>query len=69
VTLSGSAGGKGVLFVINNGVAVKREVTAGTAGGELIEIISGLKAGEEYVVKGGFNLKDGDRVTVAKAGK
>ena len=35
------------------------------ANGERIEIVSGLKAGQRYVVRGGFNLKDGDKVVVA----
>lgn len=57
------AAGKGVLYVIENGAARRREITVGVANGDMIEVKSGLKSGEQYVVRGGFNLKDGDRIT------
>ena len=60
---------KGSLFVVENGVARKREIVSGIVNGDMIEIASGLKAGEQYVIRGGFNLKDGDKVAVAAAGK
>ncbi len=56
---------KGSLFVVENGVARKREILSGAVNGEMIEIASGLKPGEQYVIRGGFNLKDGDAVAVA----
>jgi membrane fusion protein, multidrug efflux system len=58
---------KGSLFVIENGVAKKRDIVIGVQNGERIEVVSGLKAGEHYVVRGGFNLKDGDQVAVPQA--
>ncbi len=58
---------KGSLFVVENGVARAREVLSGAVNGDMIEISSGLKPGEQYVVRGGFNLKDGDKVAVAAA--
>lgn len=57
--------GKGIINTVAGGVAKRSEIRTGAASGELIEIVSGLKAGEQYVVRGGFNLKDGDKVTVA----
>ncbi|MDD2733207.1 MAG: efflux RND transporter periplasmic adaptor subunit [Desulfuromonadaceae bacterium] len=54
----------GSLFVIENGSARRREVTTGSVSGEQVEIVAGLKQGEQYVVRGGFNLKDGDRVAL-----
>jgi membrane fusion protein (multidrug efflux system) len=57
----------GSLFVVENGVARRREVVTGTVSGELVEIASGLKAGEQLVSRGGFNIKDGDKVLVANA--
>lgn len=56
---------KGALFVVENGVVRKRDVLSGVANGDMVEITSGLKLGEQYVVRGGFNLKDGDTVAVA----
>jgi membrane fusion protein, multidrug efflux system len=58
----------GSIFVVEAGVAHRRDVTTGAVSGELVEIASGLKAGEQLVSRGGFNIKDGDRVTVAKGG-
>jgi RND family efflux transporter MFP subunit len=60
---------KGVVNAVSAGVSQRREVVTGAVSGELVEIISGLKAGEQYVIRGGFNLKDGDRVVVAAAEK
>lgn len=57
---------KGQLFVIESGTARKREIQSGTVTGDAVEIVSGLKAGEQYVIRGGFNLKDGDKVAAAK---
>jgi len=59
------ASGKGIINTVSDGVARRIEVGTGSASGETIEVVSGLKAGEQYVVRGGFNLRDGDRVTVA----
>ena len=56
------------LFVADNGVARLRKVTTGVANGELVEIKDGLKQGEQYVSRGGFTLRDGDRITVQTAG-
>ena len=58
----------GTLFVVANGSAQRREVSTGSVNNEQVEIVSGLKNGEQYVVRGGFSLKDGDRVTAAPAG-
>ncbi|HXE97162.1 MAG TPA: efflux RND transporter periplasmic adaptor subunit, partial [Dongiaceae bacterium] len=58
---------KGSLFVVENGQVRKREILSGAVTGDMVEIASGLKQGEQYVVRGGFNLKDGDRVAVAAA--
>ncbi len=55
--------GKGVMYVVENGTARKREIAVGVTNGDLIEVKSGIKSGERYVTRGGFNLKDGDSVT------
>jgi len=31
-----------------------------------VEIVSGLKPGETYIVRGAFNVKDGDKLIVAR---
>lgn len=63
------ATGKGALFVVENGVARRREIAAAMTSGEMLEVSAGLKAGEQYVLRGGFNLKDGDRVSTGAAAK
>lgn len=55
---------KGSLFVVENGVAHSREILSGIVQGDLVEISAGLKRGEQYVVRGGFNLKNGDKVAI-----
>ena len=53
---------KGSVFVVEGEMARLRWVETGTVAGDLVEVVAGLKAGERYVTRGGFNLKDGDRV-------
>lgn len=56
------------VFVADNGIARQRSVKTGAVSGELVEIVEGLKAGEQYVARGGFTLKDGDRILTQAAG-
>jgi cobalt-zinc-cadmium efflux system membrane fusion protein len=50
--------GKKVIFVAENEAEfAARQVQAGRAAGGMIEIVSGLKEGERYAVKGAFILK------------
>lgn len=53
------------LYVVENGAARRREVATGAISGDRVEVASGLKAGEQLVSRGGFNIKDGDKVLVA----
>ncbi len=55
---------KGSLFVVEGGIVRKREILSGVVNGDMVEIVSGLKPGEQYIIRGGFNVKDGDKVTV-----
>jgi multidrug efflux pump subunit AcrA (membrane-fusion protein) len=57
------------VFVVRDGRAVRRPVRTGTgtAAGQPVEITSGLAPGDQVVVRGGFSLHHGDRVTVAAA--
>jgi len=60
------AAGTGTVFVAAGGTVQRRSVRIGSSYGDQLEIAAGLKAGDEYVSRGGFNLTDGDRVTIAK---
>ncbi|MDD2851664.1 MAG: efflux RND transporter periplasmic adaptor subunit [Desulfuromonadaceae bacterium] len=58
---------KGSLFIVENGIARKRDIQSGSVTGDMVEIVAGLKAGEQYVIRGGFNLKDGDKIAASAA--
>jgi RND family efflux transporter MFP subunit len=55
---------KADLFVVNGEVAKRRTVQTGVLMEDFVEITSGLTPSEQVVIRGGFNLRDGDRVTV-----
>jgi RND family efflux transporter MFP subunit len=61
------AGGHGELFAVESGVARRREVRTGAAAGDAVEIASGVQAGEQIITRGGFNVRDGDRVQVVSS--
>lgn len=56
---------KANVFVLTGETAKVRAVETGVVNGDQVEIVKGLAAGEKYVTRGGFSLKDGDRVAVA----
>lgn len=56
------------VFVVASGAAKKRRVSTGMFEGDQVALTSGVSAGEEVVARGGFNLKDGDKVEVVKTG-
>ncbi len=58
-------GKKAKLYVVEGGRARLREVKTGLAAEERVEVAEGLGPGEVYIVRGAFNVKDGDRVIVA----
>ncbi len=60
---------KAKLFVVEGDKAKGREVRTGAVTEAGVEILSGLAAGETCIVRGAFNVKEGDRLIVAaKAG-
>ena len=36
------------------------------ANGVSVEVVSGLRAGEQVITRGAFNLREGDRIAVSK---
>jgi len=50
------------VFVVDAGVTKRVAVETGAAAGDGVEIVKGLSAGQEVVTRGGFSLRDGDRV-------
>lgn len=57
---------KGEVFAVNQDVARRRPIQTGTILGDQVEIISGLAAGDLVVTRGGFNVKEGDKVNVTR---
>ncbi|MCR4440802.1 MAG: efflux RND transporter periplasmic adaptor subunit [Peptococcaceae bacterium] len=55
--------GRDFVFVVEEGKAVKREVTLGTVRGTQV-MVFGLKDGEKLVVEGMKRLEDKDKVTI-----
>ena len=54
------------VFVVKGDQVERRPVKTGASTDGIIEIVSGVQAGEQVVTRGGFNIRAGDRVAVAK---
>ena len=54
------------IFVIENGTAKLKKVTAGRILGDKVEILEGLSNGEIVIITGQINLQDGNAVEVIK---
>lgn len=59
---------RATLFVADGQSARQRTVKTGAISGDQIEIVEGLKTGEQYVTRGNFALRDGDRIVLPPAG-
>ncbi|HOT01538.1 MAG TPA: efflux RND transporter periplasmic adaptor subunit, partial [Acidobacteriota bacterium] len=60
------AAGRADVFVVENDTVRCRPVQTGAVAGDNVEILSGLAVGSRVVVRGAFNLKDGDRIQVGR---
>ena len=56
--------GRPFVYVVAKGLAVRRDIKTGVDDGSRIEVISGLKPGEQLVVSGQLRLADGAPVEV-----
>jgi RND family efflux transporter MFP subunit len=54
------------VFVARGDTAEKRVVKTGQSNGVTVEVVSGLDAGDSVVVRGGFSLQPGDRLSITK---
>ena len=52
------------VFVTEDDKAVKREVELGIEEGEVVEVLTGLEAGDSVVIAGQGGLDDGQRIKV-----
>lgn len=57
------------VFVLQEGKAVKKEVLTSLSNDDKTEILEGLEAGDEIVIKGNEDLVDGDAVIVVNGGE
>lgn len=55
-----------VFVVGEDGTARKKSVTIGLQETELVEVLSGLSAGEKVIVEGNFGLEEGDRLEISE---
>lgn len=60
--------GQQYVFVVRDGVAVRRPVRTGTPEGDGVEVVSGLAANENVIVNPPEGLADGQRVHVTSGG-
>ncbi|MGH9743065.1 MAG: efflux RND transporter periplasmic adaptor subunit [Candidatus Acidiferrum sp.] len=65
--LTGANGETHVMIVKTDGVAYSQTVTTGIKQGSVIQILSGLKPGEEVIVEGAFGLPDKTKVKATPA--
>lgn len=54
------------VYVIQNGIAKRKTIQTGAEMGNMVQVTSGLTAGEQIVTSGQINLKDGTPVSVSK---
>lgn len=59
------AAGSADVYVVEQDKARRRQVQVGAAVDGMVEISSGVAAGDRVVVRGAFNLRDGDSVRVS----
>ena len=55
-----------VVFIAQNGKAIKRTLIIGQSNDKQVEVLSGLSANEQVIVSGQLNLKDGDDINIVK---
>jgi membrane fusion protein (multidrug efflux system) len=54
------------VYVVENNIVHQKPIKTGIEMGSMIQVISGLKAGEVVVTSGQINLKDGAQVSISK---
>jgi len=63
-SLLGCGGKERDVFVAEGESAKRRTVQVGSVMGDFVEVISGLGQGDQVITRGGFNLKEGDRISI-----
>jgi len=55
---------RGEVLVTEGETARRKTVRTGSVMGDFVEVTSGLSQGDQIITRGGFNLRDGDRVSL-----
>ena len=55
-----------LVYIVEDGVAVEKEVTTGLDTGDFIEIRSGINEGEKVIIEGQHYLENGEKVKVVR---
>lgn len=58
--------GSNEIFIVENGIARLKKVTAGRIFGDKVEVLNGLSEGQQVIVTGQINLQDGSKVEIIK---
>jgi membrane fusion protein (multidrug efflux system) len=59
--------GETLVFVVDGGVAERRDVQIGLTDEQSAEVLSGVAAGESVVIVGAQGLRDGDPVLIRQS--
>ena len=54
--------GKAEILVADSGVARRKNVTVGAIQEDRVELASGARPGDRVILRGGYNIKDGDKI-------
>ena len=54
------------VWVVKGEQVEKRTVATGASADGIVEVVSGVQAGDQVVTRGGFNIRPGDRVAISK---
>ena len=67
--LPGEEGGTSVMTVDDKGIAHRKDVEIGVRETELVQVVSGIQAGDRVITVGGLGLEDKAKVRVLKPGE
>jgi membrane fusion protein (multidrug efflux system) len=57
---------KGEIFVVHEDIARRQNIRTGNLSGDQVEVASGLTPGQLVITRGGFNVKESDKVNVTR---
>lgn len=60
---------KATVFVVEGDIARQRDIQTGNSASDGVEVMEGLKPEDTIVVRGGFQLKDGDKIAIISSQK